>query len=112
EAAAATDQLLREMITDVFPDNYIGYVQGEGSELIPQLLGQFRFDHIFFTGGVGAGKAIYKMAAEQLTPVTLELGGKSPCLVTEDANIAVAARRIASTKFSNAGQMCIAVDYI
>ncbi len=112
EAAAATDQLLQEMITDVFPDNYIGYVQGEGSELIPQLLGQFRFDHIFFTGGVGAGKAIYKMAAEQLTPVTLELGGKSPCLVTEDANIAVAARRIASTKFSNAGQMCVAVDYI
>lgn len=112
EAAAATDRLLQEMITDVFPDNYIAYVQGDGAELIPRLLQQFRFDHIFFTGGPGAGKAIYRLAAEQLTPVTLELGGKSPCLVTGDANIAVAARRIASTKFSNAGQMCIAVDYV
>jgi aldehyde dehydrogenase (NAD+) len=72
----------------------------------------FRFDHVFFTGGTVVGKIVYKMAAEQLIPVTLELGGKSPCIVESDANIKVAARRIAVTKFSNTGQMCIAPDYV
>lgn len=112
EAAVATDNLLREMITETFADNYITYAQGEGAEVVPALLKQFQFDHIFFTGGIGAGKAVYQLAAEKLVPVTLELGGKSPAIVEADADIAVAARRIASTKFSNAGQMCVAVDYI
>src|SRR6266513_5585446 len=76
------------------------------------MMNNFRFDHIFYTGSIGVGKIIYKMAAEQLVPVTLELGGKSPCIVESDANIKVAARRIAMTKFSNAGQMCVAPDYV
>ncbi|MCR6719376.1 MAG: aldehyde dehydrogenase family protein [Chitinophagaceae bacterium] len=112
EAAVATDNLLRELITETFADNYIAYAQGEGAEVVPALLKQFQFDHIFFTGGIAAGKAVYQLAAEKLVPVTLELGGKSPAIVEADADIAVAARRIASTKFSNSGQMCVAVDYI
>jgi aldehyde dehydrogenase (NAD+) len=75
-------------------------------------MNNFTFDHVFFTGSIQVGKIIYKMAAERLVPVTLELGGKSPCVVESDANIRVAARRIAVTKFSNAGQMCVAPDYI
>jgi aldehyde dehydrogenase (NAD+) len=72
----------------------------------------FRFDHVFYTGSTAVGKAIYEMAAKQLVPVTLELGGKSPCVVENDAAVTVAARRIAMTKFSNAGQMCVAPDYV
>lgn len=112
EAAAATDAVLEKMITTIFPPNYIQYSRGEGAVVVPDMMKRFRFDHVFFTGGPGAGKAVYQLAAEQLVPVTLELGGKSPCLVAADANLEVAARRIASTKFSNAGQMCVAPDYI
>ena len=75
-------------------------------------MNNFRFDHIFYTGSAHVGQKIYEAAAKQLIPVTLELGGKSPCVVEEDANIKVAARRIAVTKFSNAGQMCVAPDYV
>ena len=71
-----------------------------------------RFDYIFYTGSTTVGKIIYKAAAEQLTPVTIELGGKSPAVVEADANIKIAAKRIALTKFSNAGQMCVAPDYV
>ena len=112
ESAVATDNLLREMIADTFAENYIAYAQGEGAQVVPELMNQFRFDHVFFTGGTAAGKAVYQRAAEKLVPVTLELGGKSPAIVEADADIPVTARRIASTKFSNAGQMCVAVDYI
>ena len=76
------------------------------------MMNNFTFDHVFYTGSTAVGKIIYKMAAEKLVPVTLELGGKSPCVVESDANIKVAARRIAMTKFSNAGQMCVAPDYV
>jgi aldehyde dehydrogenase (NAD+) len=76
------------------------------------MMQSFRFNHIFYTGSTNTGRIIYRMAAEQLIPVTLELGGKSPCIVESDANIKVAARRIAVTKFSNAGQMCVAPDYV
>jgi aldehyde dehydrogenase (NAD+) len=75
-------------------------------------MNSFRFNHVFYTGSTAVGKSIYQMAAAQLIPVTLELGGKSPCVVESDANITVAARRIIVTKFSNAGQMCIAPDYV
>jgi aldehyde dehydrogenase (NAD+) len=87
-------------------------VEGDGAEIVPGMMNNFRFDHVFYTGSTGVGKIIYKMAAEQLVPVTLELGGKSPCVIESDANIKVAARRIAMTKFSNAGQMCVAPDYV
>lgn len=112
EFAPATDAVMKKIIEDVFPPEYILYVQGEGQAVIPEMMNNFSFDHVFYTGSTAVGKIIYKMAAEKLTPVTLELGGKSPCVVESDANIKVAARRIAMTKFSNSGQMCVAPDYV
>lgn len=112
EFAPATDAVMKKIIEDVFPPEYILYVQGEGQTVIPSMMNNFSFDHVFYTGSTAVGKIIYKMAAERLVPVTLELGGKSPCVVERDANIKVAARRIAVTKFSNAGQMCVAPDYV
>ncbi|HEV7332015.1 MAG TPA: aldehyde dehydrogenase [Flavisolibacter sp.] len=112
EAAPATATVMKKMVAAVFPRDFILYVEGEGAEVVPQMMNNFRFDHVFYTGSIPVGKAVYEMAARQLVPVTLELGGKSPCVVESDANIAVAARRIAVTKFSNAGQMCVAPDYV
>jgi aldehyde dehydrogenase (NAD+) len=112
EFAPATDAVMKKIIEEVFPAKYILYVQGEGAAIIPQMMNHFTFNHIFYTGSTSVGKIIYKMAAERLVPVTLELGGKSPCIVEADAAIKVAARRIAIAKFSNAGQMCIAPDYV
>jgi aldehyde dehydrogenase (NAD+) len=112
EFAPATDAVMRKIIEDVFAAEYILYVQGDGATIIPGMMNNFSFDHVFYTGSTAVGKLVYKMAAERLVPVTLELGGKSPCVVEEDANIEVAARRIAMTKFSNAGQMCVAPDYL
>lgn len=112
EFAPATDAIMKTIIEEVFPKECVLYVQGEGASVIPAMMNDFRFDHVFFTGSTAVGKIIYKMAAEKLVPVTLELGGKSPCIVEDDADIKVAARRIAMTKFSNAGQMCIAPDYV
>jgi aldehyde dehydrogenase (NAD+) len=112
EFAPATDAVMKKIIEEVFPKEYILYVQGEGVSVIPAMMNHFSFDHVFYTGSTAVGKIIYKMAAERLVPVTLELGGKSPCIVESDANIKVAARRIAVTKFSNAGQMCVAPDYV
>ena len=88
------------------------YLEGDGATVLPPLLTENRFDHIFYTGSTAVGKIIYKYAAEKLVPVTLELGGKSPAVITADANLRVAARRLANPKFSNCGQMCIAPDYI
>ena len=112
EHAPATAAVMKQIIQDVFAPEYILYAEGEGGTLIPEMMKVFNFDHVFFTGSTAIGKEIYKMAAEKLTPVTLELGGKSPCVVEEDADIKVAGRRIAMTKFSNAGQMCVAPDYV
>lgn len=112
EHAPATAAVMKKMIEAVFPKEYILYTEGDGAVLIPEMMNGFSFDHVFFTGSTSIGKAIYKMAAEKLTPVTLELGGKSPCVVEADADIKVAAKRIAMTKFSNAGQMCVAPDYV
>jgi len=112
EFAPATTAIMKRIIDENFPNEYILFVEGEGADVVPAMMNHFRFDHVFYTGGTVVGKIVYKMAAEQLVPVTLELGGKSPCVVESDANIKVAARRIALTKFSNAGQMCIAPDYV
>lgn len=112
EFAPATDAIMKKVIEEVFPPEYILYVQGDGASVIPDMMNNFSFDHVFYTGSTAVGKIIYKMAAERLVPVTLELGGKSPCVVESDANIKVAARRIAIAKFSNAGQMCVAPDYL
>lgn len=112
EQAPATAAVLEQIIAETFAPEYIKLVQGDGAEVVPALMNHFRFNHVFYTGSTSVGKIIYKMAAEQLVPVTLELGGKSPCVVERDADIKIAARRIALTKFSNAGQMCVAPDYV
>jgi aldehyde dehydrogenase (NAD+) len=112
EFAPATAAVMRRIIADLFPENYILYLEGDGAQVLPPLLTQNRFDHIFYTGSTMVGKIIYKLAAEHLVPVTLELGGKSPAVICDDANLRVAARRLANPKFSNCGQMCIAPDYI
>jgi len=112
EAAPATAAIIQKIIEENFSPDYISYVQGEGQVVVPGLINVFSFDHIFYTGSTAVGRSIYKLAAEKLIPVTLELGGKSPCIVDEDANSKVAAKRIAMTKFSNAGQMCVAPDYV
>lgn len=112
EFAPTTSAVMQKIIETTFPKEYILYVPGDGAAVIPEMMNHFTFDHVFYTGSTAVGKLIYKMAAERLVPVTLELGGKSPCLVESDANINIAAKRIVMTKFSNAGQMCVAPDYI
>ena len=112
EFAPATAAVMQQLIRETFEEQYIHIVEGDGAVVIPAMMNNFTFDHVFYTGSTVVGKIIYKMAAERLVPVTLELGGKSPCIVEDDANIKVAARRIAMTKFSNAGQMCVAPDYV
>jgi aldehyde dehydrogenase (NAD+) len=112
EFAPATAAVMKKIIEENFSKDYILYVEGEGASIVPEMMTHFRFDHVFYTGSTLVGKQIYQMAASRLVPVTLELGGKSPCVVEQDAHIKVAARRIAMTKFSNAGQMCVAPDYL
>jgi len=112
EFAPATSAVMKQIVEENFDREYIHFVEGDGATVIPEMMNNFTFDHVFYTGSTTVGRIIYKMAAERLVPVTLELGGKSPCIVEDDANIKVAARRIAMTKFSNAGQMCVAPDYV
>lgn len=112
EFAPASSGVMKKIIEENFTKEYILYVEGDGVQVVPEMMNNFNFDHVFYTGSTVVGKIIYKMAAEKLVPVTLELGGKSPCVVEADANIKVAARRIGMTKFSNAGQMCVAPDYV
>ncbi|ADV50914.1 Aldehyde Dehydrogenase [Cellulophaga algicola DSM 14237] len=110
EITPNTSEIIVKIITEVFPENYVTVVEG-GVEASQNLLAQ-KWDYIFFTGSSKVGQIVYKSAAKYLTPVTLELGGKNPTIVDATANIAVAARRIAWGKFLNAGQTCIATDYI
>ena len=112
EFATATESLIQEIITETFDPQYVSCATGDGAAVIPAMLEKFRFDHIFYTGSTAVGRIIYKLAAEQLVPVTLELGGKSPCIVSANANLKLAAKRIAIGKFLNAGQTCIAPDYV
>ncbi|OZM56450.1 aldehyde dehydrogenase family protein [Lottiidibacillus patelloidae] len=102
--------LLSKIINEHFDPGYIHVIEG-GVETNQYLLKQ-RFDYIFFTGSVPVGKIVMEAAAKNLTPLTLELGGKSPCIVHEDADISLAAKRIAFGKVTNAGQTCIAPDYL
>jgi aldehyde dehydrogenase (NAD+) len=112
EFAPATSAVIGKIITKTFPPEYVLFVDGEGARVIPELMQAFRFDHIFYTGSTHVGRIMYQKAAEQLIPVTLELGGKSPAVIERDANVSVAARRITLGKFMNAGQTCIAPDYV
>ncbi len=108
--APATARVVEKIITQCFESQYITIEHG-GREVNTALLEQ-RFDFIFFTGSPQLGKIVYKAAAEHLTPVILELGGKSPCIVDLDANLRASARRIIWGKLINAGQTCIAPDYL
>lgn len=106
----ATSAVLAEMLGTIFPPEYVKVVLG-GREKCNALLEE-KFDYIFFTGSPNVGHTIMESAARHLTPVTLELGGKSPCIVDKDCNVKVAARRIAFGKILNAGQTCVAPDYL
>lgn len=110
ELSPNTSKIIASIVQKVFPSEYVAVVEG-GVEVSTQLLAE-KWEYIFFTGSTQVGKIVYKAAAEHLTPVTLELGGKNPCIVDETANIQLAAKRIAWGKLINAGQTCIAPDYI
>lgn len=110
EHAVHTGRAIEELITGHFDPGYIAVATGE-AELAKEILSH-RFDHIFFTGGSKVAKFVMEAASHHLTPVTLELGGKSPCIVDRDVNIEYAARRIIWAKFFNAGQTCVAPDYL
>ncbi|MDO4478217.1 MAG: aldehyde dehydrogenase [Lachnospiraceae bacterium] len=106
----ATSAVMGRIISECFPPEFVTVVEG-GREENKALLDQ-TFDYIFFTGGVTAGKEVMRHAAEHLTPLTLELGGKSPCVVTDSANLKLAAKRLAFGKVLNCGQTCVAPDYL
>ena len=112
EFTPATNVVAKKIVQEIFEEHYIQIVEGDGAVVIPEMMNGFRFDHVFFTGSTVVGKAVYGLAAKELVPVTLELGGKSPCVIEADANLKVAAKRIVMGKFLNAGQTCIAPDYL
>lgn len=106
----ATSDIIEKIIADAFPKEYVTVVRMKQGQ--NELLLKLNFDLIFFTGSVNVGKKIMMQAAQNLTPVVLELGGKNPCLVDDTANLRLSADRIAFGKFLNAGQTCVAPDYI
>ncbi|MDM5299824.1 aldehyde dehydrogenase [Bacillus pumilus] len=110
ELTPQVSQVIRTIVERVFQEDQAVVVEG-GVDISTQLLKQ-PFDYIFFTGSVSVGKIVMEAAAKHLTPVTLELGGKSPCIVMPDADLKLAAKRITFGKFTNAGQTCIAPDYL
>ncbi|MEU5582385.1 aldehyde dehydrogenase family protein [Streptomyces huasconensis] len=110
ELAPATSALMARLVPRYLDPEAVAVVEGavpETTELLAQ-----RFDHIFYTGNGTVGRIVMRAAAEHLTPVTLELGGKSPVFVDRDADVATVARRLADAKFRNAGQTCVAPDYV
>ncbi|TAL32444.1 MAG: aldehyde dehydrogenase [Spirochaetes bacterium] len=110
ELSPNTSSLIARIIKKIFPENYVTAVEG-GVDVSKALLAE-HFDYIFFTGGTSIGRTVMEAAAKHLTPVTLELGGKSPTIVDKDADLSLAAKRIAWGKFFNAGQTCLAPDYL
>ncbi len=112
ELAPATARALQDCLEGSFTHEFLSVVQGPGHEAVPELIRGGNFDHIFFTGSVPVGKHIALYAAEVHSPVTLELGGKSPAVVHRDAHIESAAKRIIHGKTLNAGQTCVAPDYL
>jgi aldehyde dehydrogenase (NAD+) len=110
ELTPNTSKIIVKIINEVFDKNHVEVVEG-GVEISQQLLAQ-RWNYIFFTGSVAVGKIVAKAAAEFLTPVTLELGGKNPCIIDENINVKLVAKRLVWGKFINAGQTCIVPDYL
>ena len=112
EEAAHTAVVVEKILSGIFESNYVHVVQGIGQEVIPPMMNDVRFDHVFFTGSSSVGQKIMEMAAKKLVPVTLELGGKSPCIVDQSASLDYTAKKIAWSKLMNAGQTCVAPDYV
>ncbi len=112
EIAPATTAITKKIIEETFDPQYILFTEGDGGTVVPDLMNNFIFDHVFYTGSTAVGKIIYELAAKNLVPVTLELGGKSPCVIESDADIKITAKRITMSKFLNAGQTCVAPDYL
>lgn len=110
ELTPNTSKIIAKIIDEVFAKEHVDCIEG-GANVSQELLSR-RWDYIFFTGSVAVGKIVARAAAENLTPVTLELGGKNPCIIDETANLRLAAKRIVWGKFLNAGQTCIAPDYL
>jgi acyl-CoA reductase-like NAD-dependent aldehyde dehydrogenase len=110
EYAQHTSALFTRLLNNAFDENYIKVIEGAVTET--QFLLEEKFDYIFFTGSTNVGKIVYQAAAKHLTPVTLELGGKSPCIVDNDIHLERTAKRIVWGKFVNVGQTCIAPDYL
>ena len=110
ELSPKTSAITKKIISETFDERYIMVFEGDAN--VSKALLDYKFDYIFFTGGTAVGKVVMQAAAKNLTPVTLELGGKSPCIVDSNTNIENAARRIAWGKFINAGQTCVAPDYV
>lgn len=112
ESAPETSKVLKSILEQVFDEKYVLHVNPErGKEVVEELLRE-KFDYIFFTGSAMVGKIVMKAAAENLTPITLELGGKSPCIVDRDCKVELAAKRIVWGKAMNSGQTCVAPDYL
>ena len=112
ESAPETSKILKEILEKVFDEKYVLHVNPErGKEVVEELLKE-KFDYIFFTGSSTVGKIVMKAASQYLTPVTLELGGKSPCIIDKDCKLELAARRIVWGKLLNSGQTCVAPDYL
>ncbi|TBX15626.1 aldehyde dehydrogenase [Clostridium perfringens] len=112
ESAPETSKILKEILEKVFDEKYVLHVNPErGKEVVEELLKE-KFDYIFFTGSATVGKIVMKAASQYLTPVTLELGGKSPCIIDKDCKVNLAARRIVWGKLLNSGQTCVAPDYL
>lgn len=105
-----TSRVMAEMIAGIFPPEYVSVILGSRTENAD--LPDFKYDYIFFTGSVGAGRTIMQAAAKHLTPVSLELGGKSPVIIDETADIPLTAKRLAFGKYINAGQTCVAPDHV
>ncbi len=110
ELPSESSKVMAKLINENFDAAFFKVIEG-GIDLTTELLAQ-RFDKIFFTGSVPVGKIVYQAAAKNLTPVTLELGGKSPAIITDDSHLDVVVKRIIWAKFLNAGQTCIAPDYV
>lgn len=105
-----TSEVIKMIINECFDEKYVAVILGGRAE--NQFILKAHFNYIFFTGSIGVGKEVMRQASEHLTPVTLELGGKSPCIVEKTANLKLAARRIVFGKYLNCGQTCVAPDYV
>lgn len=110
ESSPHTSKIIIEILTEVFPETWVAVIEGDAT--VAKALLELQWDYIFFTGSTEVGKSIAKAAAKNLTPITLELGGKSPCVVDQSVPIEITAKRIVWGKFINCGQTCIAPDYV